>query len=307
MVKIKFLLLFIGVYIPLLGNAYVLSNNKPDKKVEKNVKYSCASYSDSSNFSQENASPQPITITNLTINNNSKSWKVTEEKEHKPTNKRESKNNEETLNINNSEVHTNSVFIEAALPNIVLDEPVDVNNNKPAANLIEPNLPQSIDKYSQPKELTKKRIFKENPSVQNTSLNVTNTKERQRKLSFAEKIKIGVANKIIKVLGGKKFSFLTDYLTFSGAKSRVSDETSGIAIAALVTGIVGWVLFFIPILPIICLTLAIIFGAIGLKQTSSGGKKGRGLAIAGLVLGILGLALILLLIGLAILVILAAG
>jgi uncharacterized membrane protein YvbJ len=66
------------------------------------------------------------------------------------------------------------------------------------------------------------------------------------------------------------------------AKTAAAGErTSGFAIAALVTGIVG---FFINPLSI----LAIIFGAIGLGQTSKDPNlKGRGMAIAGLVLGII--------------------
>ena len=58
-------------------------------------------------------------------------------------------------------------------------------------------------------------------------------------------------------------------------------KTSGMAIAALVLGIVG---FFLNILGI----LAIIFGAIGMSQTGRNKNLGgRGMAIAGLVLGII--------------------
>ena len=63
------------------------------------------------------------------------------------------------------------------------------------------------------------------------------------------------------------------------AKAAAKGErTSGMAIAALVLGILG-----ISI-------LAIIFGAIAISQTNKDPNlKGRGLAIAGLVLGILGM------------------
>jgi hypothetical protein len=56
------------------------------------------------------------------------------------------------------------------------------------------------------------------------------------------------------------------------------ERTSGMAIAALVLGILG-----ISI-------LAIIFGAIGINQTGKDPSlKGKGMAVAGLVLGILGM------------------
>ena len=56
--------------------------------------------------------------------------------------------------------------------------------------------------------------------------------------------------------------------------------TNGMAIASLVLGI----LWGYGVLSV----LAIIFGAVGLKQTAERGQGGRGLAIAGLVLGIVG-------------------
>jgi hypothetical protein len=60
------------------------------------------------------------------------------------------------------------------------------------------------------------------------------------------------------------------------------------AIAALVLGLLwGYGLLSI---------LAIIFGAIGMKQTADRNQSGRGLAIAGLVLGIVGAAIALILI-----------
>ncbi|WP_280839826.1 DUF4190 domain-containing protein [Micromonospora sp. A200] len=59
--------------------------------------------------------------------------------------------------------------------------------------------------------------------------------------------------------------------------------TSGSATAAMVLGIVGvlggWCVFGLP-----CL-LAVILGHIGLHETRDGLKSGRGMAVAGLVLG----------------------
>lgn len=59
--------------------------------------------------------------------------------------------------------------------------------------------------------------------------------------------------------------------------------TSGMAVASLVLGIVGitigWFLLAVPSI------LAVIFGHIGLSETSKGHKTGKGMAVAGLVLG----------------------
>ena len=65
--------------------------------------------------------------------------------------------------------------------------------------------------------------------------------------------------------------------------------TNGMAIAALVLGILG---MFLPVLGI----LALIFGGIGISKANQG-ASGRGMAVAGLVLGILGTLVLLYLIG----------
>lgn len=76
------------------------------------------------------------------------------------------------------------------------------------------------------------------------------------------------------------------------------EKTHGLAIASLVCGIVGFVLMGFVVLGV----LAIIFGAISLKKIrrSGGFLTGRGMAIAGLVLGIVALAFIFSLLTLAI-------
>ena len=72
----------------------------------------------------------------------------------------------------------------------------------------------------------------------------------------------------------------------------VARPTSGLAVAALVLGIV-WVWGIGSI-------LAVIFGHIALAETRDGRKGGQGLAIAGLVLGWIGVAaLLIMLISLA--------
>jgi hypothetical protein len=60
------------------------------------------------------------------------------------------------------------------------------------------------------------------------------------------------------------------------------------AIAALVCGIVQFVLGLAIVGNIVCAIPAIVFGSIALHQIRTRGERGRGMAIAGLVLGILG-------------------
>lgn len=67
--------------------------------------------------------------------------------------------------------------------------------------------------------------------------------------------------------------------------------TNGLAIASLVTSLLG---FVFPVLPAV---LAIIFGFVSLSQINKSGQGGRGMAIAGIVIGFLWVALYVVLIG----------
>lgn len=67
-------------------------------------------------------------------------------------------------------------------------------------------------------------------------------------------------------------------------------KTNGLAIASMVLGILSLVFFcawFFPVMPI----LAVVFGHIALSQIRKQGTAGRGMAIAGLVTGYIGLAI----------------
>ncbi len=67
---------------------------------------------------------------------------------------------------------------------------------------------------------------------------------------------------------------------------------NGLAIASMVCGIVGGVVFCIPYISIILAVLAIIFGAVMINANKNNqDKSGRGMAIAGLILGIITIAL----------------
>lgn len=69
----------------------------------------------------------------------------------------------------------------------------------------------------------------------------------------------------------------------------VQQPSNGMATASLVLGILG---FFLPILSI----LALIFGGIGISKANQG-AGGKGLAVAGLVLGIVGTLVLLYVLG----------
>lgn len=58
-------------------------------------------------------------------------------------------------------------------------------------------------------------------------------------------------------------------------------STSGLAIASLVCSLVGLFLCGVPAV------LGVIFGFVGLSQTKNNARRGRGMAIAGLVVGII--------------------
>lgn len=67
---------------------------------------------------------------------------------------------------------------------------------------------------------------------------------------------------------------------------------NGFGTAAFVLGLLGLLFSFIPIIGIIAwpmVLLAVVFGAVGLAKASSGRATDRGLAIAGLICGLLGL------------------
>ena len=59
----------------------------------------------------------------------------------------------------------------------------------------------------------------------------------------------------------------------------------------MVLGIIGLILFSLSFVGLVLNSLAIIFGGIGLARANSGVAPNRGMAVAGLVLGIVGVAL----------------
>ena len=66
-------------------------------------------------------------------------------------------------------------------------------------------------------------------------------------------------------------------------------RANGLAVASLVLGILATVLFFTIVFPIIFGLLAVIFGAVAWRKANQGAEH-RGLAIAGLILGLVGIA-----------------
>jgi hypothetical protein len=74
----------------------------------------------------------------------------------------------------------------------------------------------------------------------------------------------------------------TGYATYPGG--TYPQTTNGLAIASMVLGIL-WLYFIGSI-------LAVIFGHVSLSQIKRTGQRGRGMAIAGLVLGYIGIGLL---------------
>ena len=75
----------------------------------------------------------------------------------------------------------------------------------------------------------------------------------------------------------------------AGGSSGQPQGTSGMAVASLVLGIIGVVTSFMPIINNVSFFLGIlgvIFAIVGIVGINKGNRRGRGLAIAGLVLGI---------------------
>lgn len=65
--------------------------------------------------------------------------------------------------------------------------------------------------------------------------------------------------------------------------------TSGFAVSSMVLGILALVFCWLPVVCWILAILAIIFGGVGISKTKLAG--GRGMAVAGLVCGIISIAL----------------
>src|SRR5258708_5896425 len=79
-------------------------------------------------------------------------------------------------------------------------------------------------------------------------------------------------------------------------------RTNALAIAALVCGIGQFLLGLLVVANILLAVPALVLGVVGLRQTTTRGERGRGMAIAGIVLGALGIiyfALVLILLVLA--------
>jgi len=77
--------------------------------------------------------------------------------------------------------------------------------------------------------------------------------------------------------------------------SKTPDDerrTDGLSIASMICGILS---FFVPVVGLVLAILAIVFGGIGLGRTNRNPDlKGRGMAITGLILGIIGMLFVIL-------------
>lgn len=73
-----------------------------------------------------------------------------------------------------------------------------------------------------------------------------------------------------------------------GAPVGVPKRSNGFAVASLVLGILTLVMFFAVWIPILMGILAVVFGGIGISRANKGAGQ-KGLAIAGLVCGAVGM------------------
>lgn len=65
----------------------------------------------------------------------------------------------------------------------------------------------------------------------------------------------------------------------------VPGQTNGLAIAGMVCGILGLVLFWFPYLGIVLGILGLVFGVLGRNRATQLGGVGQGMALAGIVTG----------------------
>jgi len=72
--------------------------------------------------------------------------------------------------------------------------------------------------------------------------------------------------------------------------ARYARPSSGTAVAALVCGILALAFFCVPILNVVLGIVAASLGTSGIRKANAGLARGKGMAITGLVCGILGAA-----------------
>lgn len=117
----------------------------------------------------------------------------------------------------------------------------------------------------------------ESPAVESKLFSSNSAKHVEKKLDNSRKHKV---NFPLTIHSPAKLLF--------GSKSSDGERrTDGISIAAMICGILS---FFVPVVGLVLAILAIVFGGIGIGRTNRNPElKGRGMAITGLILGILGL------------------
>ncbi len=77
---------------------------------------------------------------------------------------------------------------------------------------------------------------------------------------------------------------------WTGGPGYPAPRNNNLAIAALVCGLAQFLLWFVVLIPgFIAAVLAFIFGLVSMKQIRIRGEGGRGMAIAGVILGALGI------------------
>ncbi|GLZ38567.1 DUF4190 domain-containing protein [Actinokineospora sp. NBRC 105648] len=76
----------------------------------------------------------------------------------------------------------------------------------------------------------------------------------------------------------------------------VQAPQNGVGTAGFVTGLLGMLLFFVPLVGIVLSIIGVVLSGVGIGKSGRGQASNRGLAIAGLTCGVIGLAIWLILV-----------
>ena len=109
---------------------------------------------------------------------------------------------------------------------------------------------------------------------------------KKEKIKFYSRQKVIMADGEIKINYAGKTKIINEIINFP-KNTDTESKMSGMAITGFICSFLGLLLFMSTGFPFIFGTLGIIFSAIGLRQTSKKGKKGKRFAITGLAIGIL--------------------
>jgi serine/threonine protein kinase len=125
-----------------------------------------------------------------------------------------------------------------------------------------------------------------NPDISAISVSILNkatAKDPELRFQNCEQFKQAVLNREAQITA----TISSNDKIATSSKVKLKSESSGLATAALVLGIVGFLLCWIPLLNLIFGLLSLIFGIKGQKDANGNESSNKGAAIAGVVLSLL--------------------